>query len=125
MGLIIAFSTDDGEFFNDDHFGMARHFRVYEFSDLKEKFIETRKNLKYMEDKSIKHGDLSGVDVIAGRKFGPNIVRLLKRFVCVAVKTNSIADAIQMIHENMGLIEEAKNKGDERKHIVLKQPAKG
>ncbi len=135
MGLIIAFSTDDGEFFNDDHFGMARHFRIYEFSDLKEKFIETRKNVKYVENESMKHGDpgkakatssvLGDVDVIAGRKFGPNIVRLLKRFVCVAVRTDSIHDAIHMIHENMGLIEEAKNRGDERKHIILKQPAKG
>lgn len=135
MGLIVAFSTDDGDSFNNDHFGMARHFRLYEFSDLKEEFIETRENVKYVEDTSIKHGDpgkakatssaLGGVDVIAGRKFGPNIVRLLKKFVCVAVKTDSIADAIQMIHENMGLIEKAKDEGDERKHIVLKRPAKG
>jgi len=135
MGLIIAFSTDDGDFFNSDHFGMAGYFLIYKFSDEKETLIETRKNVKYAEDTSIKHGDpgkakatssvLDGVDVIAGRKFGPNIVRLLKKFVCVAVKTDSIVDAVQMIHENMGLIEKAKNEGDKRKHIVLKRSAKG
>lgn len=135
MELTIAFSTNDGNSFNNDHFGMARYFHVYTFSDSKEEFIETRENVKYVEDASIKHGDpgkaeatssvLGGVDVIAGRKFGPNIVRLLKKFVCVAVKTDSIADAIRMIHENMELIEKAKNEGDTRKHIVLKRPAKG
>ena len=134
MELMIAFSTDDGVFFNNDHFGMAGYFLIYEFSDEKEEIIETRKNVKYTEDTSIKHGDpgkakatssvLDGVDVIAGRKFGPNIVRLLKKFVCIAVKTDSIADAVQMIHENMGLIEKAKSEGDERKHIVLKRPTK-
>ena len=134
MELTIAFSTDDGNSFNNDHFGMARYFHVYTFSDSKEEFIETRENVKYVEDASIKHGDpgkaqvtssvLGGVDVIAGRKFGPNIVRLLKKFVCVAVKTDSIADAIRMIHKNMELIEKAKNEGDTRKHIVLRRPAK-
>ncbi len=135
MKLTIAFSTDDGDFFNDDHFGMARYFRIYEFSDSTVALIEMRENAKYVEDQSIQHGDpgkakatssvLGGVDVIAGRKFGPNIVRLLKKFVCVAVKTDRIADAIQMIHENMEAIEEAKSKGETRKHIVLKRPANG
>jgi predicted Fe-Mo cluster-binding NifX family protein len=88
MELTIAFSTDDGNSFNNDHFGMAQYFLIYEFSDEKEEIIETRKNAKYAEDTSRKHGDpgkakatssvLDGVDVIAGRKFGPNIVRLLK-----------------------------------------------
>lgn len=135
MKLTVAFSTDDGDFFNNDHFGMARYFRIYEFSESTEAFIEMRENVKYIEDQSIKHGDpgkakatssvLGGVDVIAGRKFGPNIVRLLKKFVCVAVKTDRIADAIQMIQENMEVIEEAKSEGDTRKHIVLKRPVKG
>ena len=131
MELIIAFSTDNGEIFNDSHFGMADHFHVYKFSGGREEFVETRKNVKYEEDESLKHGDpgkaratasvLDGIDVLAGRKFGPNIVRLLNRFVCVVVKTEKIADAVKLIHENMGRIVEEKNKGEERKHIVIKQ----
>jgi len=130
MELVIAFSTDDGEIFNNSHFGMADHFHVYKFSDGGEEFIETRKNVKYEEDESLKHGDpgkaratasaLDGIDVMAGRKFGPNIVRLLNRFVCVVVKTEKIADAVKLIRENMERIVEEKNKGEERKHIVLR-----
>ncbi len=130
MELLIAFSTDDGKNFNDDHFGMARYFRVYKFSDGREEFIETRNNVKYEEDESLKHGDpgkakatssaVGDVDVIIGKKMGPNIVRLLKRYVCIVTKTNTIDDAIQLVHKNMEKIIEEENKGENRKHIVLK-----
>ncbi len=130
MDLTIAFSTDDGERFNDDHFGMAKHFHIYKFSDGREEFVETRENVKYEEDESLKHGDpgkaratasvMDGIDVMAGRKFGPNILRLLNKFVCVVVKTDRITDAVGLIHENMKQIIEEKNNGAERKHIVLK-----
>jgi len=37
---------------------------------------------------------LGSVDVLVGRKFGPNLPRLLKKFVCVVVRTNTITSAI-------------------------------
>ncbi len=130
MELIIAFCTDDGENFNDDHFGAAKYFQIYKFSEGREEFVETRKNVKYEEDESLKHGDpgkakatasvMNGIDVMAGKKFGPNIVRLLNRFVCVVVKTDGIADAVKLINENMNRIVEEKNKDEGKKHIVLK-----
>ncbi len=130
MKLLIAFSTDDGKNFNDDHFGMAKYFHIYKFSDGKEQFIEARENIKYKEDETLKHGDpgkakatssaVGDADVIIGKKMGPNIVRLLKRYVCIVTKTNTIADAIQLVHGNMEKIMEEKNKGENRKHIVLK-----
>ena len=131
MDLTIAFSTDDGKIFNNSHFGMARFFHVYRFSDEGEpELIEIRKNVKFEEDKTIKHGDpgkaratssaLEGVDVMAGRKFGPNIVRLLKNFVCIAVKTEKITDAIHMIRNNWNTVVEEKRNGPERNHITLR-----
>ena len=130
MELLIAFSTDDGKNFNDDHFGMAKYFHIYKFADGKEELIEARENVKYKEDETLKHGDpgkakatssaLGDADVIIGKKMGPNIVRLLKRYVCIVTKTNKIADAIQLVHENMEKIIEEKNKGENRKHIVLR-----
>jgi len=51
---------------------------------------------------------------------GSNIVRLLKKYVCLAVKTNVINDAIELIHENMERIMKEKNKGEDRQHIVLR-----
>lgn len=56
MKLLITFSTDDGENFNDDHFGMASYFHVYKFFDGKEEFVEARKNVQYKEDETLKHG---------------------------------------------------------------------
>ncbi|MBW2631928.1 MAG: hypothetical protein JRC90_09235 [Deltaproteobacteria bacterium] len=44
----------------------------------------------------------------------------MNRFVCVVVKTDRITDAIKLINENMDQIIEEKNKGEKRKHIVLK-----
>ena len=130
MKLLIAFGTDDGKNFNSDHVGMARYFYVYQFCDGKEKLVEQRENVRFKGDETMKHGDpekakatssaLEGVDVLVGRKFGPNLLRLLGRFVCVLVRTNTIATAIEAIHNNMDRIAEERNKEEGRKHIVLK-----
>jgi len=128
--LLIAFGTDDGESLNNDHVGMAKYFYVYKFSGNHEELIEQRRNVQLEDDETIKHGNpekakatssvLKGVDVIVGKKFGPNIVRLLKEFACVVVRTGTIASAIKAVHKNMASIVEQKNKGENRKHIVLK-----
>jgi len=129
MELLIAFGTDDGKSLNNDHLGMAKYFYVYEFSDNEQELIERRRNVKLKGDETMKHGDpekaratssvLEGVDVLVGRKFGPNLPKLLKKFVCAVVRTDAIANAIEAIHNNMDRIVEEKNKGDGRKHIVL------
>lgn len=130
MELLIAFGTDDGESLNNDHVGMAQYYYVYEFSNGKEELVEKRENVRFTGDETMKHGDpekaratssvLEGVDVLVGRKFGPNIVKMLKEFACVVVKTDTIASAIKAIHKNMDSIVEQKDKGENRKHIVLK-----
>jgi len=129
MKFLIAFGTDDGKKLNNDHVGMAKYFYVYEFSNGKEELVEKRENLHFKGDESV-HGDpekakatssvLGGVDVLVGRKFGPNLPRLVRRFVCVVVRTNTLASAIQAVHNNMDRIAEEKNKESNRKHIVLK-----
>jgi len=129
--FLIAFGTDDGKNLNDDHVGMAKYFYVYDFSDSREKLVERRENMRFKGDETMKHGDqekakatssvLEGVDVLVGRKFGPNLPRLIRKFVCVLVRTNTITSAIEAIHNNMDRIaEERNNKEEDRKHIVLK-----
>ena len=131
MEHLIAFGTDDGESLNNDHIGMAKYFYVYRFCDgKKEELVERRRNVKLKGDETMKHGDpekaratssvLEGVDVVVGRKFGPNLLRLLKKFVCVVVRTDAIANAIEAVHNSMDRIVEQENKGEDRKHIVLK-----
>lgn len=127
--LLIAFGTDDGNNLNNDHVGMAKYFHIYKFPGGKKELIEKRKNVEFKYDESIKHGDpekakatssvLEGVDVLVGRKFGPNITRLLKKFVCIVVRTDSLANAIKAVNNNMDRIEKQKSKGEDRKHIVL------
>jgi predicted Fe-Mo cluster-binding NifX family protein len=129
MKFLIALGTDDGENLNNDHVGMAKYFYVYQFSNGKEQLVERRENVSFKGDESI-HGDpekakatssvLEGVDVLVGKKFGPNLPRLLGKFVCVLVRTNTIVSAIEAISSNMARIAEEKNKGEGRKHIVLK-----
>jgi predicted Fe-Mo cluster-binding NifX family protein len=128
--FLIAFGTDDGENLNNDHVGMARYFHIYEFSNGTEKIVEKRENVRFTGDETMKHGDpekakatssvLEGMDVIVGRKFGPNLPRLLRKFVCVVARTNTLTSAIQAVHNNMDRIAEKKKKGSDIKHIVLK-----
>ncbi|HDN84962.1 MAG TPA: dinitrogenase iron-molybdenum cofactor biosynthesis protein [Candidatus Aerophobetes bacterium] len=130
MELLVAFGTDDGKNLNTDHVGMAKYFYVYKFSSDKEELVEKRKNVEFKGDESIKHGDpakaratssvLKGVDVIVGRKFGPNLPRILKKFVCVVARTDTIDNAIKIVRSNIERILEEKNKGENRKHLVLK-----
>ena len=63
---------------------------------------------------------MKNVDVLVGKRFGPNLPRLLKKFVCIVARTDTIRNAITLIHNNMDRIAKEKNKGEERKHMVLK-----
>ena len=129
MKYLIAFGTDDGKSLNNDHVGMAAYFYVYEFSNGKEELVERRENMRFEGDETMKHGDpekaratssvLEGVDVLVGRKFGPNLPRLLGKFICILVRTNTLTSAIEAIHNNMDIIAEERNKEGARKHIVL------
>ena len=130
MKLLIAFGTDDGKNLNNDHVGMAQYYYVYEFSSGKEKLVEKRGNTHFTGDENMKHGDpekakatssvLEGVDVLVGKKFGPNLPRLVRKFVCVLVRTSTLTSAIDAVHNNIDRIAEEKDKEEDRKHIVLK-----
>jgi len=63
---------------------------------------------------------LENVDVIVGRKFGPNLLRLTNRFVCVVVRTDTITNAVKAIHNSVNLVIAQKDKVEDRKHIVLR-----
>ncbi len=131
MELLIAFATDDGENFNDDHFGMAEYYNIYRFFHQDEEFVERRENVKFEEDETQKHGDpakaqatssvLKGVDVLVSKRFGPNITRMLDKFVCVVVGVNNISDAVKIIKSHMHEVIREKKKTQDRRALVLKQ----
>lgn len=131
MELLIAFATDNGKNFNDDHFGIAKYYQIYRFCDDTEEFVEQRENVKFQEDESKKHGDpakaqatssvLTGVDVLVSRKFGPNITRMVNKYVCVIVRTNVITDAIKIVKNHMDEVIREKSKAKDRRHLIFKQ----
>jgi len=128
--LIFAIGTDDGKTIkSNDHVGMSKYFQIWEYSEGKLIFKETRKNIKYKEDKSKIHGDpkkaekvasaLKGIDVIVGKMFGPNIVRIKNKFVPVVIREPNIKKALEMIKQNINEIIEEKNK-KEKAGLVLR-----
>lgn len=135
MDLLIAFATDNGTTFTDGHFGQAKYFYIYRFFDDGEELVEKRPNIPFQGDTSKKHGDpakaratsrvLDGADVLVNTKFGPNITRLVKKFVCVVVRTRSINDAVEIIKSRLDEVIEEKKKTADQRHLVFKDsPAK-
>jgi len=130
MELMFAFATDESENLKDDgHFGNAKYYAIYRISYEKEEFIERRDNIKIEENEEDKHGNyhkakavsslLKGIDVLVGKKFGPNIKRMRKRFVCIIIRKNSIEEAIKVVKVNMDRIKEEYQKDENREHLVL------
>jgi predicted Fe-Mo cluster-binding NifX family protein len=129
MELLVAFGTDDGKHLTNGHAGDAKYFYLYKLSDDKEEFVEQRWNVK-LDDPSLKPGTpemakardavFYDIDALVGKKFGPGLPNLLKRFVCVIVRVDPISEAIEAIRDNLDRIREEKNREEGRKHIVLK-----
>jgi len=127
--LIFAIGTDDEKTIkSDDHVGMSKYFLIYEYCEGKLIFKEKRENKKYEEDERLIHGDpekakkvgsaLRGVDVLVGKRIGPNIKRIRNKFVPVVIREPIIKKAIEIIKENINEIIEEKNK-KERKGVIL------
>ena len=130
MELLIGFTTNDGENMIKDHAGQAKYFDVYRFSDGKAGFLERRDNSKYKGDETLKHGDpkkaqatleaLTGLDVLVARMYGPNLPRLLKKLLCLVVRTKKVSEAVEIVKENLEIVSREHKKGEARKHLVLK-----
>ncbi len=130
QNLLFAVGTDDNKTIkSDDDIGMSKYFQVWEYSDGNLIFRERRENVKYKEDETRIHGDpgkakatasvLTDIDVIVGKIYGPNIVRMRNKFVCVVIREPEIKKAIEIIKENINEIVEEYDK-EERSGIILK-----
>ncbi len=128
--LLFAVGTDDNETIkSNDHVGMSKYFQVWAYSEGELTFKEKRENAKYKEENERIHGDpgkakatssvLTGIDVLVGKMFGPNIVRLKNKFVCVVVREPEIKKVTEIIKENINEIAEEYDK-KERVGIILK-----
>ncbi|MCD6350642.1 MAG: dinitrogenase iron-molybdenum cofactor biosynthesis protein [Armatimonadetes bacterium] len=130
MKLLVAFGTDDGENLTDTHFGQSAHFDLYEVTPEGSTFVERRENAKYEEDESLLHGDpgkarsvmsvLGGVQAAVGKRFGPNLTRMIKKIACVVVRVDTVAEALKLVEANLETVVAEYEKGEARRHVVLK-----
>ena len=129
LNLNIAFGTDDKKMINEgDHFGNSTFFMVYNLSEDGMKFMEERSNPKFQEDESMSHGDpnkakfvssiLKDIDMLVAQRFGPNIVRLRNKFLCVVIRNSTIEQGVDVIKDNLNKIVE-ENAKEDRVGIVL------
>jgi hypothetical protein len=45
---------------------------------------------------------------------------LLKKLLCVVVRTQKISEAVEIVKENVEIVSQEHKKGEARKHLVLK-----
>ncbi len=130
MTLKVAFATTDGKNLINAHFGDGEIYPVYEISENQSKFLLNIANTTEEEDEEI-HGDPRkakgitqlmkphGVQVLCGKQFGKNIVRMVKKFVPVLVNVDTVDEAIELIKLNFDKIKTEWSNGESRKHIRL------
>ncbi len=129
--IITAFATDDGQTFMDRHFGDAKSFNIYEINSTQANFLKTISNTIEEEDEDV-HADpvkakgISGllkqekIQVVVSKVFGPNIKRIKKKFVCIITQEKQIDDSIKTIQQNMDIIIQEWEKGENRNFINTK-----
>jgi len=110
--LLFAIGTDQDQLIKqNDHVGMSKYFQIWKYSNGNLDFKERRENVKYKEDRGRIRGDfgkakatasvLKNVDVLVGKMFGPNIIRLKNKFVCTVIREPKIKKAIDIIKETL------------------------
>lgn len=128
--LICAFGTDNGIEFTPRHFGDSARFDSFEIDIESVTFL--KQILNNSEEEKVhadpkKAGSIANilkqdkVQVVISKHFGPNILRLMKKFVCIKTSSDSIEDEQKIIQENIDLIVSVLLEGDSRGYIVQKK----
>jgi len=107
MNLQIALGVNENKEFSNNHYGDSHCFLIYEWVEDKFQFKEERINTKFNEEK---HGgekkaqhiasQLPQVPILVAKVFGPNIVKMRKKYVPVITRLDSVEKTLQKL-ENM------------------------
>ena len=128
--VIAAFATDDGTTFINRHFGDAKYYLIYKIFSSSAEIVTKIVNTTEDDDEEI-HADpekarsvvellkSKKIQVVVSKIFGPNIKRIKKKFVCIAIKEKNIADSMKLVCDNFEMICCEWEKGEERKHLLL------
>ena len=127
--IITAFATDDGKTFVDRHFGDALQYEIFEIEAGSQNHIETIHNTTEEEEM---HADPNkakgvaglfkkdGVQVLVSKKFGGNINRMKKKFLCILMNDPQISDSIKTIQHHFDQVIAELEKGEERHFLNYK-----
>ena len=128
----LACGTDNGTEFTNEHFGSSKYFLIYDF-DLEAKDLRFIKRIVNSSQEEEKHGDikkvksvselLKNVFVFAAFRYGPNIIRIKKRFVPIISREKNIEKTLYKIKliSNKIKSEIEKEKGIDKEIIYIKK----
>jgi|AntAceMinimDraft_18_1070375.scaffolds.fasta_scaffold57934_3 predicted Fe-Mo cluster-binding NifX family protein len=125
MKIEIAIATDNGKNLTKEHFGSAKKYLIYDFNletgDIN--FLKEKENLT-PEEKI--HGDpekasavseiLKNVTVLINLVFGPNILRMKKKFVIIVSRIKEIAIVLEKLKLKKEIIKQ--NLNNSEKEII-------
>ena len=127
-GLILAIATDDGKHLIKRHFGDAESYLIYQLTEkdcVYLKNVENRSEEEQTHADPVKAGNIArilkedGVQILASRAFGPNIKRMIKKFACILVNEESIAQGLDKMKRNYSDILNKWDNGSERSHLKI------
>ena len=127
----IAFATHDGITLHNDHFGDSSYFDIYEIDKNNSNFIGRIANQINMHEEE--HADAQkakgivelisdqNVKVVISKIYGPNIVRIKKKFVCVLMNNKILAESIKDLQNRLPELIDEWFKGEKRNYLDLRQ----
>jgi len=131
MSKIVKFvcATDDGINFSKKHFGSAKKYLLYSL-DIETGFIKYIKEINNTTPEERIHGDpkkaksisqmLNNVQILIGAAFGPNIVRMRKKYVIVVSREPNIKKSLEKINTILEDIKLSLDQIGDKKIIYLR-----
>lgn len=128
----VACATNDGSHFVSSHFGDAEHYDIYEVSPEKINFSKRIDNTTPEEEEEV-HADprkakgiaeilkSENIEVATTKVFGPNIMRIKSKFVCILSGTEEIEIGLEKVRQNFSRIVEEWEKGAERNFLDFRK----
>ena len=132
MKIKLACGTDNETEFTNGHFGSSKYFLIYDF-DLETKDLRFLKRIENSSQEEEKHGDikkaksvselLENVFVLVAFRYGPNIIRIKKRFVPIISREKNIEKTLNKVKfcSNKIKSEIEKEKGIDKEIIYIKK----
>lgn len=115
----LAVGVKDLKSLSNSHFGDSNFYLIYEMNIDNKKIVQVdtieNKTLEYEEDEVL-HGDpkkaskvsvlLKDVTVVMAHVFGPNIMKIKKKFIPIISKEKNLQLAMSILAKNLNLIED-------------------